>query len=138
KGSTIANNTLTVGPATNVFNKGGGIHSDTTLPVTSDTITGNSASDGANLEGTAITLTNTIIAQPLGGGSNCEFFGSTSSAGHNWADDNTCDPTGTGDVDSGDPNLETLGNYGGPTQTRPPKPPTGPSDTGVIDQGVAA
>ncbi len=137
-GSTIANNTMDAGAATGLFfERAGGIFSDAAMTVTSNTITGNSAAESANLFGSTFTLMNTIIAEPMGGGSNCEFFGSTTSAGHNWADDASCDPI-AGDVMITNPAiLLPLGDNGGPTQTRRPAVPNGVDQT-VIDQGVAA
>jgi CSLREA domain-containing protein len=136
-GSTIANNTMNAGSADTVFDRAGGIFSDLAMTLTSDTVTGNDAAESSNLRGSEIIMTNTIIAEPLGGGSNCEFFGSETSAGYNWSDDATCDPNGTADVASTDPHLLPLGDNGGPTQTRRPAVPNG-VDPSVMDQGFAA
>ena len=139
--STIAGNTQSAsasGPA--ILDKtasGGGIYSDSPTTLTSDTVTGNQAANGganlfADTDG-SMNLTNTIIASPVPG-SNCS---GVTSAGHNFASDASCDPNGTNDVASTDPHLLALGDYGGPTQTRPPAAPNG-TDPTVIDQGVAA
>jgi hypothetical protein len=135
--STIANNTLSSGAANQVTETGGGIYSDTSaVSVTSDTITGNDAASGANILadfGAPVTLTNTVVADAITG-ANCS---GVTSAGFNWSDDATCDPNGTTDVASTNPHLLALGDYGGPTQTRPPDAPSVGVPT-VIDQGVAA
>jgi hypothetical protein len=41
------------------------------------------------------------------------------SNGYNLSSDNTCNFNNTGDLNNTDPELGTLGNYGGPTQTIP-------------------
>jgi CSLREA domain-containing protein len=134
--STIANNTVNSGAADTVTEQGGGITSAATMTVTSSTVTGNDGLDGANLavdpfDG-SMSLANTIAAAPVSG-PNCARV---TSAGYNFSSDATCDPTGTGDVQNGNANLLALGNYGGPTQTRPPAAPS-VGNTGVIDLGLA-
>jgi CSLREA domain-containing protein len=135
--STIVNNTLSAGTADQRTEFGGGIAAASSTTVTSSTVTGNQALEGANLavdpfDG-SMSLTNTIIAEPTTG-ANCARV---TSAGFNWSDDGTCDPNGTTDVANTDPHLLALSNYGGPTLTRPPAAPNG-TDPTVIDQGVAA
>jgi hypothetical protein len=63
-----------------------------------------------------------VVASPVGGGSpNCSIAGSTTSNGYNYSDDASCGFTGSGDTENGaDPELEALGDFGGPTPTRPP------------------
>jgi hypothetical protein len=58
-------------------------------------------------------------------------FTNTVSNGYNFADDATCDLTGTGDRESaGDPMIGALASNGGPTQTRLP------ADTSPLIDGV--
>jgi CSLREA domain-containing protein len=134
--STIANNTVDSGAADNVTELGGGIGNNAAMTVTSSTVTGNDGLDGANLavdpNDGSMSLANTIAAAPVSG-PNCARV---TSAGFNFSSDATCDPTGTGDVQNGNANLLALGNYGGPTQTRPPAAPS-VGNTGVIDLGLA-
>jgi hypothetical protein len=128
----------TIGPtniavATNAgIERGGGLSINGNTSLTSDTITGNEAvTGGANVSvnvGTT-TLTNTILAAP-GGAGNCT---GVTSAGHNIASDASCNLTGTGDLPSTAPGLVPLGDYGGPTKTRPPG-----LGSPAIDKGVAA
>ncbi len=132
--STIADNSVTGIPiAAQAF--GGGVHGDSATTLTSDTITGNSnlTGGGSNVYGDA-SLENTIIANGSVG-DNCA---GTTSSGHNLSDDASCNLGGTGDQPSTDPNLLGLGDYGGPTRTNPPEPPTMMTPTTVIDKGVAA
>jgi CSLREA domain-containing protein len=135
--STIVNNTLSAGTADQRTEFGGGFAAASSTTVTSSTVTGNQALEGANLavdpNDGSMSLTNTIIAEPTTG-ANCARV---TSAGFNWSDDGTCDPNGTTDVANTDPHLLALSNYGGPTLTRPPAAPNG-TDPTVIDKGVAA
>jgi hypothetical protein len=87
------------------------------------TLASNAAPTGAQVlidDGAEILPFGTVFADPLGGGANCAQFGVTSS-GYNYATDDSCGLTGTGDTQNGaDPQLLALGDFGGPTQTRPP------------------
>ncbi len=118
--------------------RAGGVTGDANTNLTSDTITGNSHSSSApgasvfgvsnvNLENTIVDNTSAVL--------NCA---NTVSAGHNLADDASCNLGGTGDQPSTEPNLLGLGDYGGPTRTNPPEPPSMATPTTVIDKGVAA
>jgi hypothetical protein len=98
------------------------------------TITGNSATLGANLtveDPGPLNLFGTVIAQPQGGGENCLFEAdpTTVSSGYNFSDDASCALTDPTDVeDGGDPLLGLLAANGGPTLTRLPQlgPPVSP------------
>jgi predicted outer membrane repeat protein len=77
----------------------------------------NTAASGGNVyrNFSNVFLDNTIIAGS--GGDNCAGTGAGAfnSAGHNLADDATCNLTAAGDVTNTDPLLGPLGNNGGPT-----------------------
>jgi hypothetical protein len=62
----------------------------------------------------SVILQNSIVANNSAGG-NC--FGGVTSNGYNLSSDNTCNFNGPGDLNSTNPRLQPLGNYGGPTQT---------------------
>jgi hypothetical protein len=130
--NSLSNSNSAGGSATQ---SGGGIYTNEPTALTSGTVTGNSASEGSNIDvdtnDGSMTMRNTIVAAPASG-DNCSDVGS---AGYNFSSDASCDPTETGDVQNGDPNLLPLGGYGGPTQTRPPAPPS-PGNEGVIDLGI--
>jgi hypothetical protein len=107
---TINNSTLSGNGAT----FGGGILNGGTLAVSNSTLSGNGSGGIANGKGNA-TLQNSIVANSSGG--NCS--GTMTSDGYNLSSDNTCNFSGTGDLNNTDPVLGQLGNYGGPTQTIP-------------------
>jgi hypothetical protein len=104
----------------------------TSFSVTSSTIAGNSAPSKANADlGALATVENTIISNPLGGGTNCT--GAATSQGFNLTD-----VAGCGFVDPTDqvmnPLLDlTLADNGGPTQTLLPQP-----NSPAIDKGLAS
>jgi hypothetical protein len=121
----IVNSTITGNAAPGEF--GGGVISDEVTLVYS-TVTANTASGGANLavnngDGLLMPFAS-VIAEPLGGGTNCVFAiagPSTTSSGYNFSDDASCallDPTDR--EDAGDPELGALADNGGPTLTRLP------------------
>jgi hypothetical protein len=128
---TIADATITLDRATLTGNtasgdgtpKGGAIlaggFTGSALTVTSSTITGNTAPLYANVQiGTANTfIKNTIVSNPLGGGTNCNTTNS-GSQGFNIDDGMSCGFTQPGDEPGTDPMLDpTLAGNGGPTQT---------------------
>jgi hypothetical protein len=134
---TITNSTLSGNSADR---QGGGIYygADGVLIITSSTVSGNSAgSNGGGIyqfSGTVITK-NTIVAGNTSPGAP-DVFGAVSSQGHNLIGDGTggsgfadTDFVGTSS-DPIDPQLEPLGDYGGPTPTMRPLP-TSP----VVDSG---
>jgi hypothetical protein len=77
----------------------------------------------------------TVVAQPGTNGVNCNIDGTTSSDGYNWSDDNTCGLTDATDKqNAGDPGLNALGDWGGPTHTMLPLTPlNGGSVSPLID-----
>jgi hypothetical protein len=93
---------------------GGGIWNSAGLFISSSTIAGKQAPRGGGIYGSA-TLHNVIVANNALG--NCS--GTMSSQGYNLSSDGSCSLGGPGDLNSTDPKLGTLGNYGGPTQTIP-------------------
>jgi hypothetical protein len=133
--STMANNTLTAS-GTSAQETGGGVETSITVgfaaSLLDDTVTGNdAATTGANLAATAngLKIRNTIVADAIGA-SNCS---AVTSLGHNLAEDASCSPNGTTDLDNTDPDLLVLGNYGGSGQTRPPDLESPAIDAGFSD-----
>jgi hypothetical protein len=136
---TIINSTLS-GNLT--FRSGGGIYNTGTLTMTSSTLSGNTAGRTGgggiyNNDGTqsVTNCRNTIIAGNTGSGSP-DVSGSLTSQGHNLIGDGTgasgfvdTDLVGTSDFPI-DPQLEPLGDYGGPTQTMRPLPGSPVINTG--------
>jgi hypothetical protein len=134
-GSTVSGNTAIAG--------GGGI-ATTSLTVTNSTISGNtagaaggggfttggatltyatvvqnSAPTGANAIAATLTSFASVLALPAGGGANCVVTTPTSQ-GFNFSDDASCGLALGTDRQSGNPTLDPLANYGGPTQTQLP------------------
>ena len=70
-------------------------------------------------------------ARPLGGGTNCNDQGTTTSQGYNFEDTNSCGfGSGTGDqTNAGNPQLGALANNGGPTPTMAPA-----AGSGLVDK----
>jgi predicted outer membrane repeat protein len=102
---------------------GGAVFAGGTVSLVHVTMSSNSAPEGANvlIEEGALTAFATVIADPQGGGQNCLLPAPATSNGYNYSDDASCGFTGTGDTENGaDPQLLALGDFGGPTQTRPP------------------
>jgi len=131
--STISGNTSSYG--------GGGVRNfNGTMTITNSTISGNSAKDAGGVQNYALltisnstisgniamrgggivsrdssVLQNTILAN--NSGRNC--VGTVTSNGYNLSSDKSCNFNGPGDMNQTDAKLGKLGNYGGPTQTRP-------------------
>jgi hypothetical protein len=113
-----------------------------------DTITGNTALDGTTgagniqtVDDSSLTTANTIIAGGISGTSpttNCSFTGpgSFTSLGHNLIDDTTCGTPAAGDIIGQNPQLGTLANNGGPTQTE--LPATGSHAIGGVPANVCS
>jgi len=75
----------------------------------------------------------TVIANPLGGGENCALDEFGSQTQYSYSTDTSCEMTGTGDTEgAADPQLEPLGDNGGPTPTRLPAR-TGPLVDAIPD-----
>jgi len=94
----------------------------------STTIAGNTAPQAANIGHSGpVTIDRSVIAEPLGGGTNCDVLPavaqapSVNSGGFSWASDTSCS-LGPSDVEDqgGDPQLGPLADNGGPTLTRLP------------------
>ena len=97
--------------------EGGGIRAEKGIvQLNNVTLTGNSAGSGGGIfvQSDPVILFNTIVANSTSGG-NCS--GSITSLGTNLDSANTCALTGTGDLINSNPNLGSLQNNGGLTQT---------------------
>jgi hypothetical protein len=102
------------------YTSGGGISNQGNLTISNGTISGNGAStsQSAGIDtqfGQSANVQNTIIANNNGG--NC--YGGMTSHGYNLSSDSSCNFSGPGDLNSTNPELGTLGFYGGPTETIP-------------------
>jgi len=112
--STISGNTVS-GGANGFTSEGGGIANSGTLKINNSTLSANGANFGGGIyNGNTTTLQNSIVANNSSGG-NCS--GIVISHGYNLSSDNTCNFTGTGDLNNTNPLLGPLQNNGGPTQT---------------------
>jgi Ca2+-binding RTX toxin-like protein len=108
---------------------GGGIAAGLTEPLTLryTTVTGNAGPTGANVASSSLTsIGASVVAEPAGGGTNCAPFPGFGtnfvSEGYSWFSDASC-AAGPTDVvvPGGDPQLDALGDNGGPTPTRLPE-----------------
>jgi CSLREA domain-containing protein len=113
---TITNSTLSGNAA---GSQGGGIHSQGTLTATNSTLSGNAAGSGGGIfnNGGVLNFANTLIANSSAGG-DC-VNGGTGTIGtntNNLVEDGSCSTNGTNFL-SGDPNLGSLADNGGTTQT---------------------
>ncbi|MFN8027358.1 MAG: choice-of-anchor Q domain-containing protein [Acidimicrobiia bacterium] len=96
----------------------------------------------ANVSGAQLTVFGTIVALPVGG-PNCDIWsdGGITSQGYNWSDDTSCGFTNATDLVAtpNDPQLNALGDWGGPTPTMlPVTPKFGGAISPVIDAIPAA
>lgn len=120
---TISNSTLS-GNTVTASVPGGGIYSTGTTTLTNVTISGNSIGSGDGMgagvhrgEGT-LTLTNTLLADNLAGSELVNCSASVTNGGNNLEDGTSCGwGTANGSLSSTDPQLGTLGSYGGLTET---------------------
>ncbi len=120
--STFTGNTAN-GTNPNTANGGGAIYGGN-VTLAYATVVENTAPQGANVFASGgLESLWSVVAGPLGGGANCSL-GTGSNSIYSFADDLSCQFGGTGDSESvaNDPLLLGLGNFGGPTQTRPPQP----------------
>jgi hypothetical protein len=111
----INNSTITGNSATD---GGGGILSYVALTINNGTISGNSSAAGGGIlevSGASAIFQNSIIASSSGG--NCLGGTAITSDGYNLSSDDTCNFSNTGDMNNTNPQLGTLKNNGGPTQT---------------------
>ena len=107
-----------------------------------DTISGNTATDGETgagnvqrIDDSTLTMANTIVANGSASGgpaTNCAFTGpgTFTSNGYNLFGDSTCGAGVSTDIIGKDPQLGTLANNGGPTQTL--LPADGSPEVGAI------
>lgn len=113
--ATISNGTI----SGNSASSGGGIFnaSSGTVIIGNSTFSGNSANTGGGIDNFngAVTLANSIVTNsPLGG--NCA--GTITNGGHNLDSFTTCGwGSNDGSLSNTDPQLGSLANHGGPTQT---------------------
>ena len=124
--STITNNSDPGDPGGGIYISGGAGTLDYV------TVANNSSGTGANIAhgvaGATLTSFGSVVANPLGGGTNCE--GTTSSSmGFNWDQDGSCHfATATDHSPGGNAQLGALAANGGPTQTLLPQ-----QGSGLID-----
>jgi len=121
---TVNNSTLAENTAYGDDCGGGGIangypNQGGTATINNSTLSGNNApgcgnAGGVDVSSGTVTLQNSIVANSTYGG-NCSP--GVTSDGYNLSSDDTCNFNGPGDVNNTNPELQPLGNYGGPTQT---------------------
>lgn len=127
---TLISSTVTGNIAVGAESRTGGVGAGGDLLIVNSTIAGNSSAlGGANIDGatpgfSVVTITNSVVARPLGGSTNCGIQDPAAnlSGGYNFADDDSCalgDPTDA-DGDGGAPLLGAPADNGGPTPTRLP------------------
>lgn len=123
---TVVNSTITGNVAEGATSFNGGLASGLDMTIFYSTVVGNSAATSANLQvldtdsGDDL-LFASVVADPLGGGTNCGPGSDDASDGFNVADDTSCNLGGTGDrQDVADVGLGALGANGGPTPTMLP------------------
>jgi hypothetical protein len=120
--ATVINSTITGNSAST---NGGGISVFGAVTLVYSTVVGNTSPLGANVytfdeASSDLQSFGSVVTNPLGGGDNCAISGGTSH-GYNYSDDSSCGFTATGDVQDGaDPQLNSLDNNGGPTETMAP------------------
>jgi hypothetical protein len=140
---TTGNDTLTLTNSTisgnSTSGSGGGIYvdnEDATVNINNSTIAGNTANAGGGIDhvsGGIANIRNTIVADNTGGTSPDLRGGAIVSGDYNLFETVTganISGTTTNNIIGVDPQLATLGNYGGPTQTKPPL-----SGSPAIDKG---
>jgi hypothetical protein len=121
--ATVRNSTVSGNSSANL---GGGIMVMQTSRLVLDhaTVAENEGAGGANLfvAATDLQVGKSIVALAQGAGDNCDLGGGTSSAGHSFADDTSCN-LGASDWEAAvDVQLGPLTDNGGPTWTRLPAP----------------
>ncbi len=128
--STISGNAVSAGAPGNTA---GGVLASGTITIANSTIAGNTnpnAGNAANLGAAGATVKSTIVANPLGGGSNC--VGTVTSQGFNLESTDTCGLTQATDLTDADPQLGALADNGGPTETMLPS-----GTSPALDKGLA-
>src|SRR5262249_36089302 len=126
-----------------VGGEGGGIGSSGPLTINNSTLSGNVGVGGGIFNSGPLTISNSTLGGNFGGGLfwsatlqdnifaksfNCP--GQKTPNGHNPSKHNTCNFTGPGDMNNINPNLGSLQNNGGPTQTM-----ALPSGSPAVDAG---
>ncbi|HEV2425665.1 MAG TPA: choice-of-anchor Q domain-containing protein [Terriglobia bacterium] len=134
-GTVAINNSTISGNSALGFTGGGGggiYNSAGTVTINNSTLSGNSGTpDGGGIYNGATTiLQNSIVASSTSGG-NCS--GAVTSHGYNLSSDGTCNFNSAGDLNNTDPQLGSLQNNGGQTQTM-----ALPSGSPAIDAGNPA
>jgi hypothetical protein len=113
--STLTGNSVIASRGGQPWGGCGAVYNESTVVIDSSTIAGNSATTYGGICGSTTKITNSIVADNVGG--NCSY--SLVSGGYNLSSDATCGFSGPGDRNSTDPKLGSLGAYGGPTETIP-------------------
>jgi hypothetical protein len=128
-GGVCAFGTMTVTNSTVVGNvatgDGGGLDTNGGLALVYSTVVQNTSGTAANLGLPGFGLANftsfgSVVAEPLGGGGNCELAGT--SKGFNFTDDASCGFPASETHAGVDPALGPVAANGGPTPTRLPRP----------------
>jgi hypothetical protein len=115
---TVTNSTVTGNTSTGV---GGGLDTNGALTLVYATVTQNTDTAGAaNLGFQTLASFGSVIAHPLGGGTNCETTGT--SDGFTFTDDTSCGFPAADTHPGADPLLGALAANGGPTLTELPLP----------------
>jgi hypothetical protein len=137
--STISGNTATASGG-DALEVGGGLGvAGAGAYISGVTIAFNDAGTGANIAAieSYVSVYNTIVSNPLGGGENCADFGgegdSIHSVGFNLASDDSCPFSNTGDQESVDPQLGPLQDNGSGEFTHLPAITSPAIDAGVSD-----
>lgn len=103
-------------------NGGGAVQNFGTATISWSTLSGNSSPFGANLHnfttGASLTVRDSIVADGLGGGTNCSGSPAVVDGGYNIDDGVSCGfSTASHSRNSANPDLGALASNGGPTQT---------------------
>jgi hypothetical protein len=136
--ATIAENSATgSGPGIDIHS-GGLVVDGASFAITSSTIASNSAPMYANLSGSATTVRNSIVANPLGGGASCSSH--PTSQGYNVDSGTSCGFNQATDKPSTNPMLDSGGiaDNGGPTKTIALQPGSPAIDQGLSSAGETA
>jgi hypothetical protein len=110
---------------------GGLFQSSGTLEINNSTLSGNTAGQGGgggifDVKGSTVVLQNSIVTNNAGG--NCH--GTINSGGYNLSSDDSCEFDNAGDLNNTDPNLGSLQNNGGLTETMAVLPGSPAIDSG--------
>jgi hypothetical protein len=125
QGSVGAGSTTTTGTAKHAGKTKGGVRAaagSETATLVYDTVVGNTATTGANIDVNQLISFGSVVALPQGG-VDCVVAVPTTTNGFNFSDDATCGFTATTDhQNAGNPNLGAVADNGGPAPTRLPDP----------------